>query len=77
MTGLPYQVAADADVLKAPKKKLPYITDNGRTIADSGFIINYLKETYGDPLDAHLSVQEKAAMYGFAGFAAHRLHIGI
>ncbi|MGC1306267.1 MAG: hypothetical protein WA885_03485 [Phormidesmis sp.] len=36
MAGLPYQVAANANLLKAPKKKLPYITDNGRVVADSG-----------------------------------------
>ena len=58
MVDLPYQVAANADLLKAPKKKFPYITDNGKTIADSGFIINYLKETYGDPLDAHLTPKQ-------------------
>ena len=43
MVGLPYEVASGADVRKAPKKKLPYIQDGDRTIADSTFVIDYLK----------------------------------
>jgi len=74
MTGLPYQVAANANVLKAPKKKLPYITDDGRTIADSGFIIDYLKETYGDPLDSRLSVKQKATMLGMRRLIEEHLY---
>lgn len=74
MARLPYQVAANADVLKAPKKKLPYITDNGRVIADSGFIINYLKETYGDPLDAHLIPKQQGAMLGMRRLMEEHLY---
>lgn len=55
MTGLEYQVDTNADVRKAPKGKLPYIEDKGLIIADSNLIIEYLKTTYGDPLDSHLS----------------------
>ncbi len=64
MVGLPYQLAENANLLKAPKKKFPYIEDDGRVIADSGFIVNYLKETYGDPLDAHLTPKQRGAMLG-------------
>ena len=38
MAALPYHVAKNADVRKAPKKKLPFIDDGGKVIADSGFI---------------------------------------
>jgi glutathione S-transferase len=38
------------DLQNAPKGKFPYIDDNGQKIADSAFIIDYLKATYGDPL---------------------------
>ena len=55
MAELPYEVVTIANPGKAPKAKLPYIMDNGRTIADSTLIIDYLKQTYGDKLDAHLS----------------------
>jgi glutathione S-transferase len=60
MTKLPFELAADADLRQAPKGKLPYITDNGQTIADSNLIIAYLKATYGDPLDGGLSASERA-----------------
>ena len=74
MVNLPYEVVTDADLLKAPKKKFPYITDGDRTIPDSGFILDYLKETYGDPLDARLSVQQKAAMLGMRRLMEEHLY---
>lgn len=60
LTGLPYEVVHVRDPRKAPKGKLPYISDNGKIIADSGIIIDYLKKTYGDTLDSHLSPAQKA-----------------
>jgi glutathione S-transferase len=60
MVELPYQLARNVDVRKAPKKKLPFIDDGGKVIADSGFIVEYLKATYGDPLDGKLTSFEQA-----------------
>ncbi len=60
MVALPYQTAKNADVRKAPKKKFPFIDDGGKVIADSGFIVDYLKATYGDPLDQALTPYEQA-----------------
>lgn len=59
MVGLPYETVNDSDVRKAPKHKLPVIQDDSRKVADSGFIVEYLKATYGDPLDTRLSPAEK------------------
>lgn len=60
-TGIPFQSVAGVDNLgKAPKKKLPYIEDNGKTIADSYFILDYLKQEYKPTIDDHLSEEEKA-----------------
>lgn len=59
MVGLPYETVNDADVRKTPKHKLPVIQDDTRRIADSGFIVDYLKARYGDPLDARSSPAEK------------------
>lgn len=62
MAGIPYtmQRYPFLELGKAPKGKLPFIDDGDERIADSNFIIEYLKRTYGDPLDGHLSAQEKA-----------------
>ncbi|MBX9811968.1 MAG: glutathione S-transferase N-terminal domain-containing protein [Burkholderiales bacterium] len=42
MAGLPYECPRGANHMRAPKGKLPYIEDNGRLIADSTFVIDYL-----------------------------------
>lgn len=62
MTGTPYtlQPYPFFELPKTPKGKLPMIDDGDKRIADSSFIVEYLKRTYGDPLDGHLSAQEKA-----------------
>lgn len=59
MAGLPYEVV-HALPPQAPKGQLPFIEDNGKRIADSQFIIEYLRQTYGDRVDAHLSPEERA-----------------
>jgi len=48
------------DPSDAPKQKLPYIIDNGETIADSALCISYLKKKYGDPLGDGLTPEQKA-----------------
>jgi glutathione S-transferase len=45
----------------APKGKLPYIVDGHETIADSSFILDYLKKKYSDPLDAKFDPSVRAA----------------
>ena len=44
----------------APKGKLPYIDHDGNKIADSSFIIEYLKRNFGDTLDSHLTPTDVA-----------------
>ncbi len=48
--------------LFAPKGKLPYIEDGESEVADSSFIVDYLKQTRGDPLDQHLTAGQRAEM---------------
>ena len=62
MTGIDFEVRnlGMEFAESAPKGKLPYIEHDGLTVADSGFIIDYLKETFGDPLDASLTSNQKA-----------------
>lgn len=61
MTAIAYETVNGASPLKAPKKKLPYIDDNGKIVADSGIILDYLKRTYGSKADAGLSPTDAAA----------------
>jgi glutathione S-transferase len=65
MTGLPYQRAQFplTDLGKTPKRKLPIIEDRGRRIADSGFIVDYLKANYGDTLDANLDARSQGSVW--------------
>ncbi|PSB58561.1 glutathione S-transferase [Chamaesiphon polymorphus CCALA 037] len=60
MVELPFESIYGIEMGKAPKGKMPYIVDGDRTIGDSNFIIDYLKQTYGDRLDAHLTPSERA-----------------
>ncbi|MGR9108545.1 MAG: glutathione S-transferase family protein [Gammaproteobacteria bacterium] len=56
---LPYTTESTPP-LRAPRGKLPYIDDNGTIVPDSRLIIDYLKRTYGDQLDAGLTEIQKA-----------------
>jgi glutathione S-transferase len=65
MVGLSYETVNGALPFKAPKKKLPYIEDGTQVVADSGFILEYLKKTYGDPLDGALSNTDRVIAHTF------------
>ncbi len=60
MTKLEYTIAPVSDARKAPKGKCPYIEDDGRLIADSEMILDYLENKYQVNLDATLSSEQKA-----------------
>ena len=60
LSGLDYKTSIISDPRKAPKAKLPYIKDNGMTIADSSICIEHLKQAYGDPLGEKLSAEQHA-----------------
>jgi glutathione S-transferase len=60
MAGIDYSSRYRMYQMRAPKKKLPYIDDGGRIVADSHIIIDYLKASYGDRLDAALTPAQRA-----------------
>lgn len=60
LAGIPFEHHVQGDPRKAPKKKIPYIEDDGVEIGDSTFIIKHLKEKYGDPLAEGLSAYQLA-----------------
>lgn len=60
LAGIEYEAHKQTDPRKAPKKKIPYIEDDGVEIGDSTFIIKHLKSKFGDPLADGLSASQIA-----------------
>ena len=59
MTGEPYQLVT-GDLETAPYGKLPYIEHGQTVVADSSFILEYLKQVCGNPLDGVLDSRREA-----------------
>lgn len=76
MAGIEYK-GVPGDVRKAPKKKLPYIEHDGRTIGDSSFIIEHLKIAFGDRLDVGLGSAERAVAASFQSMLEEQLYFVI
>lgn len=74
MAKIPYDTIDVMNPSKAPKGKLPFIEDDGRTIADSGLIIDYLKDKYDNSLDDHLSVEQAAQAVAFTRLIEEHLY---
>lgn len=70
---IPYEVVWCNDARRTPKGKLPCIIDGGRTIGDSAICIDYLKERYGDPLDAALGSEQKASILAWRALCEDHL----
>lgn len=73
LAGHPFQKRR-GDVRRAPKRQLPYIDDGGRIVADTRFVIDYLKATYGDPLDGRLTAAEKASLHAWQRMCEESLY---
>ncbi len=76
MAGLPFEIPTPTlrHLQNAPKGKMPYVEDQGRIVADSTFIIDYLKTTYGDPLDGWLDASQKAVALAFQRLIEENLY---
>jgi len=77
MADIPFEYAYAVDPRKSPTGKFPAIEDNGKLICDSRIIIHYLKETYGDKLDQHLTVEQKAIALGMQRLIEESLYWGL
>lgn len=73
LAGVPYEVVASTP-LGAPKRKLPYIRDNGQMVCDSHDIIAHLEKTQGVNLDAGLTPEQKAVSHAFDRMFAEHLY---
>lgn len=62
MAALPFEIPRFQlqQLQGAPKGKMPYIVDGQHTLADSSLIIDYLKASYGDPLDSWMNAEQRA-----------------
>ncbi len=77
LTRLEYEIVPLADPSKAPKGKGPYIVDGDRTVADSHFILEYLKSQYGDPLSKGLDQRDRAHHHALARMMEEHLYFAI
>lgn len=60
LADIPFTEHVQGDPRKAPKKKIPYIVDDGEMMGDTTFIIKHLKSKFGDPLAEGLSADQLA-----------------
>jgi len=74
IANIPYEAVILSDPRKAPKGKLPFIEDKGKKIADSSLIIEYIKQTYGDKVDAHLTHEQKSVALAFQRMVEEHLY---
>ena len=58
----------------SPKGQLPFIDDDGESIADSTFIRAHIEAKYGFDFDAPLSLQARAQAWAFERMIEHHLY---
>ncbi|MGH1372124.1 MAG: glutathione S-transferase family protein [Cellvibrionaceae bacterium] len=67
-------IVEESDPRKSPKGKLPFITCDGETIADSELILEYLDQKSGGKLFAHLSAQQIGEGYAWTRLIEDHLY---
>lgn len=76
MAGLDYKTAI-CDPRKAPKKKGPYLVDDGATIPDTTFIRWHIEKKYGFDFDAGLSPEQKGVAWAVEKLCEDNVYWGI
>lgn len=76
MSGLAYETAP-ADVRKAPKGKLPYISDGGKIIPDSTFIRDHLERAHHIDFDTGLTAEQRAIGWALEKMCEEHLYWAI
>jgi glutathione S-transferase len=74
MIDVPYRSVVDATPFKGPKGKLPWIEHEGRTLGDSGFIIDYVNRRFERDPDAALSPEQRAIAAAFRRLIEENLY---
>lgn len=62
---------------KAPKGKLPFIIDDGVTVADSTFIRRHVERKYGFDFEAGLSAEQKAVAWAVERMCEDHLYMAL
>ena len=60
MANIPFEFVTANDPSKGPKGKSPWIEHGDVCMGDSSLIIEYLEQTFGIDLDAHLNAEQRA-----------------
>ncbi len=63
MAGLPYRLDTAVPVFRAPRGKLPFITDGGEVVSDSTLIRFHLERRHGIDFDAGASTAQRGAAW--------------
>lgn len=60
MADIPYEIQFSYETRKFPRQKLPVIKDEEKMITDSSFVIDHLREKFGNNVDANLTEDQIA-----------------
>lgn len=74
MSGQEYDAEILDDPRKAPNGKLPYILDDGATIADTALMRQHLEQKYSVDFDPGLNETQKATGHAMARMAEERFY---
>jgi glutathione S-transferase len=74
MANIEYEINYSINTNKGPTNKIPYIEHNGNLIGDSGLIIDYLKTTFGEQVDEHLTSNETAQVLAIRRLCEEHLY---
>lgn len=77
VAGLDYTVEETADPRKAPKRKLPVLNDDGRIVADSDQIRDYIEQHYGYDFDGGLTDEQRAISRSIIRMVEEHLYFAI
>lgn len=70
--GIPYESVTEWNPRRGPKGKMPFIEHGGEIIADSTFIVDYLRRKFG--IEEDLSVEERAIAGAFQRLIEENLY---
>src|SRR5260370_16552292 len=76
MAGLAYRKER-AKPPASPKGQLPYIVDEGESIADSTFIRAHIEGKYGFDFDAPLNLQQRAQAWAIERMIEHHVYCAL